>query len=40
MASSHLCDGIADAAIVLASVTRRDDEQAILNVEKRITHNY
>jgi hypothetical protein len=33
-------DGVADAAIVAASVTGRDDEQAVLDVEKRVAHNY
>ena len=36
---SHLRDGVADTAVVAAAVTRGDDEQAILDVEKGIAHN-
>ena len=34
----HLCYGVANATIVTPIVTRRDDEQAILDVEKWIAH--
>ena len=34
----YLCYGVANATIIAAIVTRRDDEQAILDVEKCITH--
>ncbi len=34
----HLRDGVADTAIVAAAVTRGDDEQAVLDVEKGVAH--
>ena len=34
----YLCYGVANATIVTPIVTRRDDEQAILDVEKWIAH--
>jgi hypothetical protein len=36
---SYLCYRVADATVVLPVVTGRDDEQAVLDVEKGIAHN-